>query len=151
MNKLFISVLLSLVLLLTSCAGGTSKKTDLKNNKKGINRWTTMENGLKIKILNEGNGDIAKEGDLVKVHYTGTLLDGTKFDSSIDRNQAFEFRLGIGQVIKGWDLGVKGMKIGEKRLLEIPSSLAYGKRGAGGVIPPNADLIFEVELLDIKK
>lgn len=114
-------------------------------------RWITMENGLKIKILQEGTGDVAETGNTVRVHYTGTLTDGKKFDSSLDRNQPFEFRLGVGQVIKGWDLGVSGMKVGEKRILEIPSNLAYGTRGAGNVIPPNADLIFEVELLNVKK
>ena len=149
MMKIIVSLLLGVVIM-TSCASNTANQGNLKTRKKGADRWTTMDNGLKIKILQEGNGDIAQEGNIVRVHYTGTLIDGTKFDSSLDRNQPFEFRLGIGQVIKGWDLGVKGMKIGEKRLLEIPANLAYGQRGAGGVIPPNADLMFEVELLNIK-
>lgn len=105
--------------------------------------------GMKIETLKEGTGTIAKNGDKVSVHYTGTLENGTKFDSSLDRGQAFEFTLGIGQVIKGWDLGVVGMKIGEKRKLTIPSDLGYGSSGAGGIIPPNATLIFEVELLKI--
>ena len=86
-------------------------------------------------------------GKKVTVHYTGWLTNGTKFDSSLDRGRAFDFTLGIGQVIKGWDEGVQGMKVGEKRRLLIPSALGYGPRGAGGVIPPNADLIFEVTLL----
>ncbi len=109
----------------------------------------TMDNGLKYTIENEGNGAVAKKGDTVSVHYTGWLMNGTKFDSSKDRNQPFSFTLGAKMVIKGWDLGVEGMKIGEVRTLEIPSDLAYGKRGAGNVIPPNATLKFEVELLDI--
>ncbi|MBY0340063.1 MAG: FKBP-type peptidyl-prolyl cis-trans isomerase [Rhodocyclaceae bacterium] len=87
---------------------------------------------------------------MVSVHYTGWLTNGTKFDSSKDRNQPFEFALGRGQVIRGWDEGVQGMKIGGKRKLTIPAKLGYGARGAGGVIPPNATLVFEVELLGLK-
>ena len=105
---------------------------------------------LKVEILNEGQGKTAENGNNVSVHYIGTLEDGTKFDSSIDRGIPFDFDLGAGQVIKGWDLGVLGMKIGEKRKLIIPSDLAYGENGIPGAIPPNATLIFEVELLDIK-
>jgi len=105
---------------------------------------------LKVEILNEGQGIAAQNGDHISVHYIGTLEDGTKFDSSIDRGIPFDFVLGAGQVIKGWDLGVLGMKIGEKRRLIIPSDLAYGENGIPGAIPPNATLIFEVELLGIK-
>ncbi len=105
---------------------------------------------LEIKVLKEGTGDQeAKQGDFVKAHYTGTLEDGTKFDSSVDRGEPFEFTLGVGQVIQGWDQGVSGMKIGEKRKLTIPPELGYGASGAGSAIPPNAVLIFEVELLEI--
>ncbi len=106
--------------------------------------------GLKIVDEVPGTGDEATEGKRVTVHYTGTLTDGTKFDSSLDRNQPFTFQLGSGQVIKGWDIGVKGMKVGGKRKLTIPPELAYGDRGAGGVIPPNATLEFQVELLKVE-
>lgn len=105
---------------------------------------------LKSTILVEGSGEqVSKAGDVLTVHYTGTLLDGTKFDSSVDRGQPFTFTVGVGQVIQGWEEGMLGMKIGEKKKLEIPSTMAYGETGAGGVIPPNADLIFEVELISI--
>jgi len=105
---------------------------------------------LKIEDIKVGDGAVAEAGKQVSVHYTGTLTDGTKFDSSVDRKDPFTFSLGAGQVIKGWDEGVKGMKIGGKRKLTIPPSMGYGEAGAGGVIPPNATLIFDVELLDVK-
>ena len=105
---------------------------------------------LKIEDTLVGTGAEVKSGDTVVMHYTGTLVDGTKFDSSLDIGRPFETQIGVGRVIKGWDQGVPGMKVGGKRKLYIPSSLAYGERGAGGVIGPNADLIFEVELLNIK-
>jgi rhodanese-related sulfurtransferase len=106
--------------------------------------------GLQIKELTEGTGDIARTGDTVSVHYTGWLLNGTKFDSSVDRNQPFEFELGAGKVIKGWDQGVAGMHVGGKRELIIPPELAYGKRAVGGgLIPADSTLKFEVELLAI--
>lgn len=109
-----------------------------------------MDTKLIIEDIKIGDGIEVKSGDTVVMHYTGTLENGTKFDSSVDRNQPFETQIGVGQVIKGWDQGVPGMKIGGKRKLTIPSELGYGSAGAGGVIPPNATLIFEVELLDIK-
>lgn len=96
-----------------------------------------------------GTGPAAKAGDTVSVHYTGTLTDGTKFDSSVDRGQPFDFPLGAGRVIPGWDAGVAGMQVGGKRKLIIPAEEGYGAQGAGGVIPPNATLVFEVELLKI--
>ena len=115
--------------------------------------------GLKSLIIQEAAGDAqqAQSGDTVSVHYTGWLFDenkpeskGTKFDSSVDRGQPFQFRLGSGMVIRGWDEGVALMKVGEKRRLIIPASLGYGPRGFPGVIPPNATLVFDVELLELK-
>jgi FKBP-type peptidyl-prolyl cis-trans isomerase len=109
-----------------------------------------MENaGLKVEQLKSGTGPAAKAGQTVKVHYTGWLTDGRKFDSSLDRNQPFSFVLGAGQVIRGWDLGVAQMKVGDKVKLTIPSDLAYGPDGYPGVIPPAATLVFEVELLSV--
>jgi len=110
----------------------------------------TTASGLIIEELVAGNGAEAAAGQYVTVHYTGWLTDGTKFDSSKDRGDPFEFPLGAGHVIKGWDEGVQGMKIGGSRKLTIPASLGYGARGAGGVIPPNATLVFEVELLGVE-
>jgi FKBP-type peptidyl-prolyl cis-trans isomerase FkpA len=110
---------------------------------------TTTSTGLIIEEIVVGNGAAATAGQKVKVHYTGWLTNGTKFDSSKDRNDPFVFPLGAGSVIKGWDEGVQGMKIGGKRKLTIPPALGYGARGAGGVIPPNATLVFEVELLGV--
>jgi FKBP-type peptidyl-prolyl cis-trans isomerase FkpA len=110
----------------------------------------TTDSGLQYEDLTEGTGAEAKKGDSVEVHYTGWLTSGKKFDSSLDRGQPFAFSLGAGRVIKGWDEGVAGMKVGGKRKLHIPAALGYGARGAGGVIPPNADLVFEVELLGVR-
>ncbi len=110
---------------------------------------TTTPSGLIIEELAVGDGDVATAGQQVKVHYTGWLTDGKKFDSSKDRDDPFVFPLGAGRVIKGWDEGVQGMKVGGKRKLTIPPGLGYGSRGAGGVIPPNATLVFEVELLGV--
>ena len=104
---------------------------------------------MKIEILQEGSGEASKNGDKVTVHYTGTLKNGTKFDSSLDRGTPFSFTLGQNRVIQGWELGVLGMKVGEKRKLTIPPELGYGSQGAGERIPPNATLIFQVELLKI--
>ncbi len=106
--------------------------------------------GLTIEDLIVGAGDAAGAGQKVSVHYTGWTTDGKKFDSSKDRGQAFVFALGRGEVIRGWDEGVAGMKVGGKRKLTIPPNLGYGARGAGGAIPPNATLLFEVELLAVR-
>lgn len=138
----------ALSLLLTSCM-------DSKNNDKRKASMAIQEtaSGLKYEVLNEGTGDSPKAGQVVTVHYTGWLDEngkpGTKFDSSVDRAQPFQFVIGVGQVIKGWDEGVLGMKVGEKRRLIIPAELGYGARGAGAAIPPNATLIFDVELLKV--
>jgi len=109
----------------------------------------TTPSGLIIEDVTVGQGAAAAAGQKVTVHYTGWLTNGTKFDSSKDRNDPFVFPLGGGRVIKGWDEGVQGMKVGGKRKLTIPPALGYGARGAGSVIPPNATLVFEVELLGV--
>jgi peptidylprolyl isomerase len=109
----------------------------------------TTESGLQYVEIEVGTGAMPQAGQTVTVHYTGTLEDGSKFDSSRDRNRPFSFRIGVGQVIQGWDEGVMSMRVGGRRKLIIPSELGYGSRGAGGVIPPNATLIFDVELLRI--
>lgn len=110
----------------------------------------TTASGLGYEEVVVGTGAQPKKGQVVVVHYTGTLADGSKFDSSRDRNEPFEFVLGVGQVIKGWDEGLATMKVGGRRTLHIPAELGYGARGAGGVIPPNAQLIFDVELLGVR-
>jgi peptidylprolyl isomerase len=109
----------------------------------------TTPSGLKYVDDVVGSGDSPAKGKKVRVHYTGRLTDGKKFDSSVDRGEPFEFNIGVGQVIKGWDEGVMSMKVGGKRQLIIPADLGYGARGAGSVIPPNAELIFDVELLGV--
>ncbi|MFA5795424.1 MAG: FKBP-type peptidyl-prolyl cis-trans isomerase [Candidatus Brocadiia bacterium] len=121
---------------------------DTNVNKAPVEITTTS--GLKYIDLTVGTGVEARPGKSVSVHYTGWLTNGTKFDSSKDRGQPFVFGLGAGQVIRGWDEGVAGMKIGGKRKLTIPPQIGYGPRGAGNVIPPNATLIFEVELLGVQ-
>lgn len=142
----------------------TQQTTETKNVEKSINEQqpeaetkapentesATNANGLKIEVLKEGTGTkVTKAGDGISVNYLGTLENGTKFDSSYDRNQPFKFDLGAGQVIKGWDQGLIGMKIGEKRKLTIPPTLGYGSQAMGTKIPANSTLIFEVELLEI--
>ncbi len=138
--KLWI-VLPLLALLLIACSQGT-------DNDDGM---ITTESGLQYEVLASGDGPSPSAGDTAVVHYTGWLTDGTKFDSSVDRGQPFEFGVGQGNVIQGWDEGVALMKVGDKWKFTIPPDLAYGERGiGGGLIPPNSTLVFEVELLDIK-
>jgi FKBP-type peptidyl-prolyl cis-trans isomerase len=142
------------VLFATLLAGltvaGLTRADEQKDKEKQNEKVVTTKSGLKYIDQKEGSGDQAKAGDTVVVHYTGWLKNGKKFDSSLDRGEPFSFPLGAGRVIKGWDEGVAGMKVGGKRKLIIPPELGYGKRGAGGVIPPDAELTFEVELLRIK-
>jgi len=134
---------LAVGMLLPGWAAGPAKV------KKGA--YKTTKSGLKYAILKPGKGAKAKKGDTISAHYTGWLKDGgKKFDSSRDRGKPITFKLGIGRVIKGWDEGLQGMKVGEQRQLIIPPKLGYGERGAGNVIPPNATLIFDVELVAIK-
>jgi peptidylprolyl isomerase len=127
-----------------------SQETRIGNSNAAAGVEMTTSTGLKITDIVVGAGASPKTGQMVTVHYTGTLENGTKFDSSLDRGQPFIFQIGMGRVIKGWDEGVMTMKVGGKRKLVIPPELGYGARGAGGVIPPNATLIFEVELLYVK-
>ena len=121
-------------------------KEKLENNEE---QEQVVEPSVEIVILKQGDGEQAEDGDILSVHYVGLLLDGTQFDSSLERQEPFVFTLGAGEVIKGWDKGLLGMRIGEKRKLIIPSELGYGEAGIPGVIPPGATLIFEVELLGI--
>ncbi len=118
--------------------------------KKKMSEPTTTPSGLKYVETTVGTGAVPQKGQTVEVHYTGTLENGKKFDSSRDRNQTFKFQIGTGQVIKGWDEGLSTMKVGGRRQLTIPPELGYGARGAGGVIPPNAVLLFDVELIGVK-
>lgn len=120
-----------------------------KNEGEPMNQVTTPT-GLQYVDEVVGSGNVAQPGQRVSVHYTGWLTDGTKFDSSRDRNSPFQFNLGASEVIKGWDEGVSGMKVGGKRKLTIPPELGYGARGAGNAIPPNSTLVFDVELLDVQ-
>jgi FKBP-type peptidyl-prolyl cis-trans isomerase len=143
-------VLLGVGLVVAACAKKETQNQTASTSTAAGGTTITTASGLQYVILNQGNGAVATAGHNVSVHYTGWLTNGTKFDSSVDRGQPFQFPLGAGQVIKGWDEGVAGMKVGEKRKLIIPSNLGYGERGAGNLIPPNSNLIFDVELLDVK-
>lgn len=135
-----------LLILLTLLISACSKSGPTKVSGPG----TTTASGLQYWDITTGNGATAEPGKQVSVQYTGWLTDGTKFDSSVDRNQPINFTVGVGQVIKGWDEGVSGMKVGGKRQLRIPPGLAYGSRGFGDSIPPNSTIIFDVELLGVK-
>jgi FKBP-type peptidyl-prolyl cis-trans isomerase FkpA len=138
------------VVALLAGASGMAQ-TDNSAPTKVTGKAKTGLGGLQYWDITVGTGATASSGKTVKVHYTGWLTSGKKFDSSKDRGQPFSFPLGAGQVIKGWDEGVAGMKVGGKRQLRIPPEMGYGARGAGGVIPPNATLIFDVELLEVGK
>jgi peptidylprolyl isomerase len=127
----------------------TAPNDDNEADAMSENPLTTTDSGLQYRDIVEGTGAMPQPGQRVTVHYTGTLEDGTQFDSSRDRGRPFSFKVGVGQVIKGWDEGVGSMRVGGRRQLVIPPDLGYGARGAGGVIPPNATLIFDVELLRI--
>jgi FKBP-type peptidyl-prolyl cis-trans isomerases 1 len=140
----------ALLLSLSSGSIAADNQQIKKETKNMAEQTVTTESGLTYLDMTAGTGRLAELGDTASVHYTGWLADGKKFDSSVDRKEPFSFRLGAGQVIKGWDEGVMGMKIGGKRKLTIPPQLGYGARGAGGVIPPNATLTFDVELLDLR-
>lgn len=149
MRPKFIPLLIVFALFAT--ASGRAD-TDTSSPTKVTGKAKSTSSGLQYWDITVGTGAAAVAGKQVKVHYTGWLAtNGKKFDSSVDRGQPFVFPLGAGQVIKGWDEGVAGMKVGGKRQLRIPPELGYGARGAGGVIPPNATLIFDVELLDVGK
>jgi FKBP-type peptidyl-prolyl cis-trans isomerase len=143
-------MIIGIALGLLAVAAMTAACSQSGGGGSGSGNEVTTPSGLKYTDEVVGNGAAAQSGKTVFVHYTGWLTDGKKFDSSKDRGQPFSFPLGAGRVIKGWDEGVAGMKVGGKRRLVIPSSLGYGAAGAGGVIPPNATLVFEVELLDVK-
>jgi peptidylprolyl isomerase len=145
--------MLALLLVATIGAGGAlAVENKGKAKAKGKTKVVTTASGLKFEDLAVGKGASPKKGDTVSVHYTGWLTSGEKFDSSRDRGQPFEFHIGQGQVIKGWDEGVMSMKVGGRRKLTIPPELGYGQRGTpGGPIPPNATLVFDVELLKINK
>ncbi|RPH60206.1 MAG: FKBP-type peptidyl-prolyl cis-trans isomerase [Acidobacteria bacterium] len=140
--KLVATIVLGLGAVALAAAGGAGQTPSPE-------KVITTPSGLKYVEVQLGTGRTAEKGMPVRVHYTGRLADGKKFDSSVDRKEPFQFTLGVGEVIRGWDEGVAGMKVGGKRKLMIPSSLAYGPRGVPGAIPPNAELTFDVELLGV--
>jgi len=141
----FASAAIACSLIVTGCASESPEEHSRK-----VAEMSASVTSLQVQDTKVGAGPEAQAGQRVSVHYTGTLMDGTKFDSSRDRNEPFEFRLGAGEVIPGWDQGVRGMRVGGTRKLTIPANLAYGARGVGGVIPPNAALKFDIELLEVK-
>ena len=151
MKQQFVLVLTLLAALGGASGCGSANKSSTSGPTKVNGQPTTTASGLQYWDIMVGTGATAAPGNTVKVHYTGFLTTGEKFDSSRDRGEPFSFPLGTGQVIKGWDEGVAGMKVGGKRQLRIPPELGYGAAGAGGAIPPNATLIFDVELLGVDK
>jgi peptidylprolyl isomerase len=152
LEKVLIAALLLVAMVIPACAQKESTPP-AKAPAAAAPKEATVKtaSGLEYVDLVPGTGPSPTAGKGVKVHYTGWLTDGKKFDSSVDRGEPFVFTVGVGQVIPGWDEGVLAMKVGGKRKFTIPANLGYGARGAGGVIPPNATLIFEVELLDVEK
>ncbi len=150
-NKNFM-IALAIAFVLIAAGGLYIIGSSYNKAKQAGNSANNTVDELKVDMLQEGTGEGAEAGDTVSVHYTGTLENGKKFDSSIDRGTPFIFTLGAEQVIKGWDQGLVGMKVGEKRRLTIPSKLGYGESGTpGGEIPPNATLVFEIEMINIEK
>ena len=147
----FAPVLFLFAVLGAAFGCGNTNKSSTSSPMKVNGQPTTTPSGLQYWDIVVGTGATAAAGNTVKVHYTGFLTTGAKFDSSRDRGEPFSFPLGAGQVIKGWDEGVAGMKVGSQRQLKIPPQLGYGASGAGGAIPPNATLIFDVELLEVDK
>jgi peptidylprolyl isomerase len=152
MMKLGLMIFVAAVVALGCSSAGTGVGTEVMSERGAavVGEVITTHSGLQYVDLVIGTGASPAAGQKVTVHYTGTLVDGSKFDSSVDRGQPFSFRIGEGMVIKGWDQGVLSMRIGGKRKLIIPPRLGYGSNGAGNVIPPNATLLFEVELLGIE-
>jgi peptidylprolyl isomerase len=134
----------------TSAATGTTATSEPATSGATEGQERTMPGGLKVTDIKVGSGPMAESGNTIAVHYTGYLMDGTKFDSSVDRGQPIVIKLGAGQVIKGWDEGLKGMRVGGKRKLVIPPAMGYGAQGYPPVIPPDATLQFDVELMDVK-
>ena len=152
-EKLLILLLLTAGIVIPACAQKENivMTTEQKAPAASSDQYVKTPSGLSYLDITPGTGASPAAGKRVTVHYTGTLENGAKFDSSVDRGQPFVFTIGVGQVIPGWDEGVMSMKVGGKRKLVIPPQLGYGARGAGGVIPPNATLIFDVELLDVQQ
>ncbi len=150
-EKLIAALLLILAVVLPACVQNEGKQATPAQIEVKSSGMIKTSSGLAFQDLQVGTGPQPTVGKAVKVHYTGWLENGTKFDSSLDRNTPFEFVIGVGQVVPGWDEGVMTMRVGGKRKLVVPPQLGYGAAGAGGVIPPNATLIFEVELLDVAR
>lgn len=148
--KTSVGFILCLLCIVACSDNGISSPIQSSPQQIASNQYTTTPQGLLYHDITVGTGEVAEPGHLLTLHYTGWLESGSKFDSSLDRKRSYQFILGVGQVIPGWDIGVSGMRVGGHRQLVIPPSLAYGAAGSPPVIPPNATLIFEVELLDVQ-